>query len=173
MQSFFQTKKSGFTLIETMISVSIFVVVITIGIGSLMTIVSANKKLQIQRQTIDSMSFALELMSRKIRTASQGVGGNFITTTGNSLSFTDQSGIPITYTLQGNELVSIDTLGNVTPLTPSNVEIADLRFTTAGLMPIGDGKAFIRINLTGTINYKTTSTPFSLQTSISPRLIDN
>lgn len=155
-----------------MISVSIFVIVVTIGIGSLMTIVSANKKLQIQRQTIDSMSFALELMSRKIRTASMGTGGNFITTTKTSLSFTDQEGVPITYALNGTNLVSIDGSGNSTSLTPANVQIDNLQFDTVGLKPIGDGKAFIRIHLLGTIVYKDTATPFSLETAISPRLIE-
>lgn len=174
MQFFHHKKRTGFTLIETMISVSIFAVVITMGIGSLMTIVSANKKLQVQRQTIDNMSFSLELMSRKIRTASMGTGGNFLVTTGNNnLSFRDQGGTPITYTVQGTTLVSIDSNGIITPLTPPNVQITDLKFIGSGLNPIGDGKAFLRINLVGNIVYKTTSTPFSLETSISPRLIDN
>ena len=61
----------GFTLVEVMVSVSIFVLITTIGIGALMNINNAYKQSRSQRIAIDSLNFVLDSMSRQIRTGSQ------------------------------------------------------------------------------------------------------
>jgi len=58
----------GFTLVEVMVSVSIFVLITTIGIGALMNINNAYKQSRSQRIAIDSLNFVLDSMSRQIRT---------------------------------------------------------------------------------------------------------
>ncbi len=63
----FIKKQFGFTLIEVMVSVSIFTIVVTVGIGSLMTVNKAYRQSQLQRAAIDNVSFAMESMAREIR----------------------------------------------------------------------------------------------------------
>jgi len=61
------SSSKGFTLIEVMVAVSIFAIVVTVGVGSLMTVNKAYRQSQAQRAAIDNVSFALEAMTREIR----------------------------------------------------------------------------------------------------------
>jgi prepilin-type N-terminal cleavage/methylation domain-containing protein len=61
-----QTKK-GFTLIEMIVVVGIFSVVMTIAMGAIFTIVSANKSAQALASVMDNLNSALDTMSRNTR----------------------------------------------------------------------------------------------------------
>lgn len=58
----------GFTLIEIMVSVSIFSMVMVIVVGALLVLNDANKKAQALRAIVDNLNFAVEDMTRSIRT---------------------------------------------------------------------------------------------------------
>ena len=62
--------QKGFTLVEVMIAVGLFVVVMVFGIGSVLSTNSAHKKSQSQRAINDNLSFVIEDMSRNIRLGS-------------------------------------------------------------------------------------------------------
>ncbi|HRY62544.1 MAG TPA: type II secretion system protein [Candidatus Paceibacterota bacterium] len=68
MQHRKNNKKTGFTLIELMVSISIFSVVMLIVIGALLMLNDANKKAQAMRAIVDNLNFATEDMTRNIRT---------------------------------------------------------------------------------------------------------
>lgn len=59
--------KKGFTLIEMMVSVSIFVIVALIVSGVLIQLSAAYKKAQAMRLLMDNLNFALEKMNLEIR----------------------------------------------------------------------------------------------------------
>ncbi len=61
-------KNRGFTLIEIMVSISIFTVVMLVTMGALLTLNDSSRKAQALRTVIDNLNFAVEDMSRKIRT---------------------------------------------------------------------------------------------------------
>lgn len=67
MEKNFKTK-GGFTIIETMISVSLFIVVLMAGMGALLNANLLQQKSQDMRSIIDSLSFVMEDMSRSLRT---------------------------------------------------------------------------------------------------------
>ncbi len=60
----------GFSLIEMIVSVGIFSTVMIVAVGSLLSIVDANRKAQAQQIVINNLNFALENMSRNIRIGS-------------------------------------------------------------------------------------------------------
>lgn len=62
--------QQGFTLIEIIVSLAIFSVVALIAVGALLKIVATNKQAQRIQAAVTNISFALESMSREIRTAS-------------------------------------------------------------------------------------------------------
>ncbi|MFT6829300.1 MAG: prepilin-type N-terminal cleavage/methylation domain-containing protein [Candidatus Paceibacteria bacterium] len=62
-----QNKKKGFTLIEIMVSVSIFTVIITTGMGALVSILDTYKVSESQKKVHDSLNYSLESMTREIR----------------------------------------------------------------------------------------------------------
>ena len=161
---FFQSR--GFTLIEVMVSVSIFTIVVTIGIGSLITMVNTQKRLHMVRTTMDSLSFSLESMSRRIRT-----GTDIVVNNSGSINFVDQNGKRINYFIDNNRLVLVDDIGQ-SFLTPINVRIDQFVIRDVGLGKNDAKKSFIRIHLVGTITVRDKQTRFALETIITPREID-
>jgi prepilin-type N-terminal cleavage/methylation domain-containing protein len=61
--------KRGFTLIEMIIALMIFSIVAVVALAALVKIVDANKKAQTTQDAVLGLSFALESMSRELRTA--------------------------------------------------------------------------------------------------------
>ena len=59
---------SGFTLIEVLVSLSLFTVVVTMAAGTLTVLIDANSKQQSAQSVSTNMSFALDSMTRDIRT---------------------------------------------------------------------------------------------------------
>jgi len=61
------TSQHGFTLVEIIVSLSIFIVVAIIALGALIKIVNANAKAQTLQSAFTNLNFALDGMSRGIR----------------------------------------------------------------------------------------------------------
>lgn len=60
----------GFTLIEMIVSLTLFSAVITIAVGAFLVLLAANKQLQEEQAVLTNLSFALDSMTREIRTGS-------------------------------------------------------------------------------------------------------
>jgi prepilin-type N-terminal cleavage/methylation domain-containing protein len=58
----------GFTIIEMIVSLALFSVVVTISVGALLVLVGTNDRLQVEQNIMTNLSFALDSMSREIRT---------------------------------------------------------------------------------------------------------
>lgn len=58
----------GFTLIEMIVSLAIFAIVVTTSVGALLVLISTNQQLQAEQTVITNLSFALDTMTREIRT---------------------------------------------------------------------------------------------------------
>ena len=59
-------KNKGFTLIEMLVAISIFMSVMVIAMGSLISIINANKKSQAIKSVVDNVTFVLDSISRKV-----------------------------------------------------------------------------------------------------------
>ena len=136
----------GYTIIETMIALSIFLIVIIIGVGSLLNASLVNKKSQDTRSIMDSLNFAMEDMSRNIRigydyqclveggeyndnsalgtptSCLSGFGVAFESSEGRSNDNTDQW----LYYVSGGKLIkSTSGIGGEIQMTPDEVEITN------------------------------------------------
>ena len=190
-------KESGYTIIETMIAVSIFIVVVMTGMTALINANLVHEKSQDMRSIVDGLSFAMEEISRNLK-----VGYNYhcidetpdgLFSGSNTHSCENGSGISFETSLPGGGrwtyFLDYDPAdgkmkvfkykdGGTTsfPLTPDEVAIDSVSgFSVLGAEPPADGdqqQPFVTIRLVGTIDWKGTNTPFSLQTSASHRLID-
>ena len=90
--------QSGFTLVEMIVSLAIFAIVVTVSVGALLVLVGTNQRLQSEQSVMTNLSFALDSMTREIRTGSyyycfSSLNANQITSAGYSLdtALTDQS----------------------------------------------------------------------------------
>ena len=61
----------GYTIIETMIAISLFTIIVMSGMGALMSANAIHKKSQGMRSIMDNLSFITEDMSRNLRTGSK------------------------------------------------------------------------------------------------------
>ena len=68
MNIYKQENSRAFTLVEIVVSLAIFSVVSVVALGALVKIVSANKKAQTLQSAISNLNYALESMSREMRT---------------------------------------------------------------------------------------------------------
>lgn len=69
--------KRGFTLIELLVSTAVFTIVMVIALGALLSLSEANRKADILNSSVNNLSFALDSMSRSLRT-----GTNYHCTSG-------------------------------------------------------------------------------------------
>lgn len=60
--------QAGFTLIEMIVSLAIFSISVTITIGALLVLIASNQKLQGEQSVMTNLAFAMDSMTREIRT---------------------------------------------------------------------------------------------------------
>jgi prepilin-type N-terminal cleavage/methylation domain-containing protein len=65
------TSQAGFTLVELMVSMTIFTVLVVVGIGAVLQATSQYYMASNMRAIMDNLNFVMEDMSRNIRTGSQ------------------------------------------------------------------------------------------------------
>ncbi len=58
----------GFTLIEVMVSVTLFAMVMTLSLGAILSIIDGNKKAQAINSVANNLNFAVDSMVRDIKT---------------------------------------------------------------------------------------------------------
>ena len=188
----------GFTIIELMVSMTIFTVLITAGMGAILQAMQQHKAAENMRTAMDNLNFVMEDMARNVR-----LGSNFHCQTGaeptylsgstvapqncfgtsNQLVFNALDGTPISYTITrpdvtpANQIVKQTNTASATPysenLTPANIQMDYFRsgFTVRGAES-GDGQPSIVIRLAGTVSYEKVVSLFAIETTVSPRSLD-
>ena len=184
----------GYTIIETMIALSIFLIVIVIGIGSLLNAHLVSKKSQDTRSIIDGLSFTMEDMSRNIRTGydykcleqgnsyGQGELENAQSCkNGYGIAFEygeGKQGEPkdqwVYFILDGKLYRSTDGLANSVQMTPDEVKVNanTSSFSVLGAEKTDTQQPLVIIRLAGQIKSGSNTTSFSLQTAVSQRVSD-
>ncbi len=176
---------TGFTLVELMVSISIFSLVMTLAMGSILTTLGANVKSKALRSVMDSVSFSLESMTRTFRFGRvYHCGGGDITTPRdcawgeNSMTVLDSSNRRVTYFLDTNtnRIMRVIDGGTADPMTASDVVITDLTFRVFGSSTFTSGDLYqpqAIILVGGYVQGKgNEQTKFYLQTTVSQRLLD-
>lgn len=183
-------KNRGYTIIETMIAISLFLVVMMLGMGSLLGSSLIHKKSQDMRSIMDNLSFVMEDISRNLRTGYNYHcidDDNLISTSphscvngGAGISFKNTFGNQLVYAVfpDGSIRKSIEggADGTFINLTPPEITIdASSSFSVFGALPqpADAEQPFVIIRLSGSINSgNNIITPFYLQTSVAERLVD-
>lgn len=183
--------KKGFTLIELMVTTSIFTIVMLMAMGSLVITSDSAKKSNALSFTMDNLSFAMESMSRSLRMGSnyhcssdfvltESLGTSDCENGANGVAFIpsrEELGssrhMAYRFRLDGETIEKCDTLTNacVSIISP-NIKIDALKFFVKG-SAIGDSfQPSIYVIIKGTVIMKGTSMSFAIQNMISQRNID-
>jgi prepilin-type N-terminal cleavage/methylation domain-containing protein len=172
----------GFTLIEIMVSMSIFIVVMTISLGAILGIFTDNTNAQQIKAAMDNLNSGVETMSRELRFGTEwhcGDIGSDITSPqecqanspGTEIAFLASDGVTRTvYRLNGTAIEkSVDGGVTFTPVTSNEVSISQFTLVVVGLSTGNQPKGYIYIKgVAGTKN----PTPFSLQSLVSQRVLN-
>ncbi len=174
----------GFTLIEMIVAVSVFIVVMIAGIGTLFSMIDANRKTQSLRIVMDNLNFALENITRNMRVGVDyhcGLAGDIGTPRDcpidgdTAIAFTTSEGDRVIFRLNGGRIEKSSDLGaSYLSITAPEITIEELRFFVQGSGE-GDGlQPKVLVVVKGTAGASPeTSTTFSLQTLASQRLRDS
>ncbi len=181
-------KGKGFTLIEMLVSITLFAFVITLSLTALMSVIRTNNATKMKKLVINNLNMAMESMSRDIRVgynytcgySSYQDGGVNCTYGDDKFSFKTKDGINATFYydpinksikrriagIENNDVILIG--GNA----PGELNIEKLRFFVRGAGR-GDGlQPSVFIVLNGKINRSNFSSQFNLQTLISQRRLE-
>ena len=77
-------KQSGFTLVEMLVSVAVFMSVMTVAVSSLVSIMNVNRKTQEIKNVVDNVTFVVDSISRNTRIgthytcSTDGTGFNYV-----------------------------------------------------------------------------------------------
>ena len=169
----------GFTLIEIIVSVTIFTIVMLIAVGAVLNAVQANRKAQTLNVVINNLNLAFESMIRDIRTGSE-YRDNGCGAAGECIRFKDKQGRTVTYsfirtgsgaTLQTYIEKGPNNLPEAGRITSEEVILEEATFELAGEGD-NDGPEVILLHLKGYAGNERTKSAFNIQTLITSRTLD-
>lgn len=167
----------GFTLLEMIVAIGVFSIAILISIGAFLNLENAEKKIQADIETQNNLRFALEIMSKEIRTGTSyhcslnpGVEPIDCPSGLNSLAFKNTSGQTIIYRQNSNRVEkSSDGGAFFQPLTASNITVENLKFYVVGALTGDNIQPRVLIGLKAIGQIGRAQSEFVLQTAVSQR----
>lgn len=174
-----ETMKKGFTLIELMTAISIFIVVMTVSMGSILGVFDANRKSRSIKTVLNNLNLAVESMSKEMRFGRNYHCGSGIVTlpqncsNGDSLlSFLSSNDEQVTYNLNGQTIEKKVGSGGYVPVTAPEVVIESLSFYAFGAGTGDSLQPKIIIKIKGYAGSGKSKSDFTLQTLVSQRKLD-
>jgi hypothetical protein len=177
-----------------MVSLSIFIIIMLVVMGAILSVLNVNILAQSKKTAMDNLNFSIESMTRAIRFGSIYDCGSLPNPTvphdcasGNSsLTFTASDGSVVAYTLTGGAITQSVNGGTPQALTSSEVTITKLMFRVFGSSPFIIGSASCSVpndclqpqviitvsGISGSPNKPATQTTFNLETTVSQRKLD-
>ena len=182
--------KKGFTLIEVLVSVSIFTVVMLIATGSVFTIVAANKKTHTLKSVMSNLDFAIESMAREIRVGTKYICNDIGDCQSGASTFRYKANRSVdgtTWTPGGvdNQVEYSFSNGRIMkkywstsqpafPITAAEITITNLTFYLTGATQPSDGKQpKVLITIQGNAGTGDVRSSFNIETIVTQRSIDS
>ncbi len=167
------TRSRGYTLIELIVAVGLFAFIMTLAAGAYLMMIGLNRQVQGIATGVDNLSFALESMTRTIRTGTAyDCGGTGDCPSGaSSFSLKDANGASVSYGLSGTAIRETKS-GVTSVLTDPSVTVSALTFYAHGTKPApGDyEQARVTIVVSGTVAAGPGKTePFTIETGATMR----
>jgi|JI10StandDraft_1071094.scaffolds.fasta_scaffold108751_3 prepilin-type N-terminal cleavage/methylation domain-containing protein len=195
------TNIKGFTLVEMLVSLALFTIVATMSVGTLLVLIAGNARVVGEQSALTSMSFALDSMTREIRTGSDyycdtdvqvgsaavynsatvvrncsaGAVGISFREAGDSI--TGGTGAKrIAYYFSNNQLWRKVGANAAQPIITNDVVVTNARFVVTGVGPLGTSTNIVQPTVTILIQAQASTTDstknFTLQSTITQRALD-
>lgn len=174
----------GFTLFELLVSVSLFVILATLSVGSLVSVFDSNRRAENMQIVMANLDIVLEKMTRKIKFGSKYHCGDigdkedprdclngedyfhFLNSDNENHAFRLENGVV-------EEAVGSIVNSNFVPITDSSsLTIQNLQFFVSGTDTVDGLQPLVIMVIAGTIGTGDSRADFNLQTSVSQRNLD-
>lgn len=172
-KSYILNPRIGFTLIELMVALSLFVVVLGISSSIFIRALRSQSAITNLIAVNDNSALAIEQMAREIRV---GSGFSVNTPINNQLDFTNAFGLAVTYRLNvaDKTIERKEGVGAFVPLTGANVKIEKLNFLLNGAGAGDNFQTKVTIVLrVGSALPQLQGFFTDIQTTLSPRVLDS
>ncbi len=173
----------GYTLLELIVSVGVFSIVMLAATGAYLSLIKLDKQSRSVSDVANNLSFAVDSMSRAIRTGTAYKCNNSIgspncvgaSPPGTSFGFVDNESPTraIVYQVVNNQVVATINGGTAIPLTDPRIRIDALEFRVRGV-GTGDGiQPQVTFNIRGTmVTGPGKVTTFSIQSGVTRRRLE-
>lgn len=161
----------GFTLVELIVAIGLFAIIMTLATGAYLIIIAANRQAQATSTGIDGLSYAIEDMTRTIRTGTNYscAGGDCVNGNG-SFSLTSSAGQAVTYAFTA---AGITKNGNAITDSVITINTTASKFYVVGTTPRDSLQPYVRIFISGTVSAGPGKTvPFQVETGAVMRGVD-
>jgi len=197
INTYSKKSQSGFTLVEVLVSMSIFITVVGMSVGTLLVLIDANAKAQNLQSVITNLSFALDSMTREIRTGHsyecQSTDGGLDDTNNSTNDCTQQSNFAFTesgssltqglgsnriaYRLENETIqrrLGVDSSNNWQSVTAPEITISKLQFVTSYTDTLTDTRSpTVTVFIEGTAgSIVGLDSSFALQTTVTQQGLD-
>ena len=194
LQTHRNKQQRGFTLVELIVSVGLFALVMLIATGAYFSLIALDRQARATNQVVGSLSFAMDTMTRGIRTGTNyqctntfdDVYGNSSTGSCTSFSYSDTAlNTVVSYVLKANGTIGrcegvapgLCSDGNASALTDSSITIQKLSFYVRGAgnsaAPTWQQQPHVTFVISGRMPAGPNKTvPFTIEQGSTQRLID-
>lgn len=175
---FQQRERSAFTLLEMVVSFGIFATVIVIATGAVVSISQAQIKAANIQSIQDNLRFAVESMTKEMRTGRALIPFGGTAPAYGGVSFIRSDGSPVGYCLDGAALKKISgggqDCGAAAAMTSDDIIVDQLVFYVIGhAAGPTDGQPRITVSLRAHSRNPKLQTAFQLQTTVVQRELDS
>ncbi|KKT66972.1 MAG: hypothetical protein UW61_C0019G0002 [Candidatus Curtissbacteria bacterium GW2011_GWC1_44_33] len=171
--------RRGFTLVELMVAMSIFIIVMTISMGSILGVFDANRKSRSLKIVLNNLNLAVESMSKEMRFGKNyHCGSGTVTVPQNCpggdtlMSFLSSDNIQITYRLNNQTIEKKLDNGDYIAVTAPEIVIDNLTFYTVGAGASNTLQPKVIIKIQSHAGLGADRSDFTLQTLVSQRVLD-
>jgi prepilin-type N-terminal cleavage/methylation domain-containing protein len=125
-------KPNGFTLVETVVSIGVFGLIVSIASGGFIAALRTQRRVAALLLANSSMSLVIEQMAREIRTASEFCYDNILphydcvdvyTASSPQVFLTNAKGERVSYVWDGTGIVRTDPVNGARRITPDTVDV--------------------------------------------------
>lgn len=163
-------KKQGFTMVEMLVSVAIFSVVITIVMGTIVTIVDTSRKARTMTEVMNNLNFSFESMTRTLKTAKSI---DWARTNNDTIVAIDQNDKEIVYSFSTDRITkNIDGAG-AESITSEDLKLSSWKIEKFKSGVNSDRQPRIFFSVKGRVETtKGIASEFNLQSTVSQRRLN-
>lgn len=159
-------------MIEMLVSVAIFAIVITMIMGTIVTITDASRKARTMTEVMNNLNFSFESMTRTLKTA-RSIENAYSNSDSGLIEAVDQQGRTIVYRFSKTGITKQIGSSNPDPITASDLTLTSFKIEKFTSGSSGGNQPRVFFSIKGRVETaKGIASEFTLQSTVSQRQLE-